>query len=512
MEKGKQTYKLPEGWIWSNIQELFIIIGGGTPSKKHNQFWGGTINWASVKDIKSQYLIETIDKITEEGIKNSNTNIANIDDIIFVTRISPGQISIAKNKIAINQDLKIFKRFGGISSLFVYYLLKSRKHQFQSNASGTTVKGLRLSNLNNIHLPIPPLKEQQRIVVKLEELYSKIDHAEIGLKKAKHQLEVYRHSLLKSVFTENFSKELRIEEVSEFIGSGSTPRGGRNVYQENGIPFIRSQNVHSNCLVQNDLVFISKEVNEKMKRTQTQPKDVLLNITGASIGRCAFIPENFEKGNVNQHVCIIRVLPEYINYKYLTYFLNSPVIQSLINRINSGATREALNLTQIKNINLPICSIEEQVQIVYHLDSRFTLINNLEESIEKELLNLEKSKYSILSEAFKGNLVPQDINNDSALVLLNQIKIEKEIYLKKVKTQKMNTLSNNKNINKKTALLELIREKYTHKEFSFEEIRKLSDKPYEDLKAELYLLLDKNKELEIVFNKSNKKIFYKIKS
>jgi type I restriction enzyme S subunit len=249
-----------------------------------------------------------------------------------------------------------------------------------------------------------------------------------------------------------------------------------------------------------------------MKRTQTQPKDVLLNITGASIGRCAYIPENFKEGNVNQHVCIIRTIPKYINYKYLTYLLNSPEIQSLIKRINSGATREALNLTQIRNIDIPICNIQEQEQIVFHLDSKFTLIKNLEDSINKELLNLEKLKHSILNEAFNGKLVPQNENEESAFNLLNQIKTEKALYLKKNKSEKMKTSSENKNSIKKKTLLELLKEEYSDTEFSFEDIRNLSNMSYEDLKTELYLLLDKNKELEIVFNKSVKKILYKIKS
>lgn len=67
MEKGKQTYKLPKGWIWTNVSELFAIIGGGTPTKNNSRYWGGDINWASVKDVKSQFISSTIDKITKEG-------------------------------------------------------------------------------------------------------------------------------------------------------------------------------------------------------------------------------------------------------------------------------------------------------------------------------------------------------------------------------------------------------------------------------------------------------------
>jgi len=551
MEKGKSIYKLPEGWEWSTINEIIDAQEGF--------FKDG--DWVESKDQDTNGQIRLIQlaDIGDGEFRNRSNRFMNEEraDVLGCTYLKKGDILLARmpdplgracifpyieeNKYVTVVDVAILRTGkNGVNSKFLMYLINSPivRKEIDSLKSGSTRIRISRNNLSKIQFPIPPLKEQLRIITKLDELYSEIEHAEKALKKAKHQLEIYSQSLLKNAFNGKLTEKWRIDDSSnmlkgsqnkngvlpigwkcieiekfaEFVGSGSTPKGGRNVYQENGIPFIRSQNIHPNYLVQDDLVFISKDVNEKMKRTQIKPKDVLLNITGASIGRCAFIPENFEKGNVNQHVCIIRVLPKYINYRYLTYFLNSPESQLNIQKINSGATREALNLSQIKNISVPICSIEEQQQIVFHLDSRSTICKNLEESISKELFNLEKVKCTILNDAYRGKLVHQDLSEDSASTFLVQIKKEKNLYFKKIKTQKMKTSSNYKSDKKKKELIELIIEKYANTEFSFEEIRRLSDKPYEDLKAELYLLLDKNKELEIVFNKSNKKIFYIIKS
>ncbi|RDC62371.1 restriction endonuclease subunit S [Adhaeribacter pallidiroseus] len=471
MEQKEQLNNLPKGWVWSNISELFIIIGGGTPSKKHAKYWGGDIKWASVKDIKSQFLTETIDKITNEGLNQSNTNLASIGDIILVTRIAPGQVSIAKEKITINQDLKILKLFGGIIPSFVYFLIKSNDQKFISRASGTTVKGLKVTDLNNIKLPLPPLKEQSRIIIKIEELFSEIDHATKNLQKAKYELDIYKQSILKSTFTGKLSEKWReentsemidfeefsdynlpnnwkletIENVSEFIGSGSTPKGGKNTYTELGIPFIRSQNVHVNKFIQNDLVYISEEINEKMKRTKTKPRDILLNITGASIGRCAYIPEDFILGNINQHVCIIRVNSDITDYKYLTFYLNSPDAQIKISQINSGATREALTLTQIKRFSFPLCNKEEQTKIVEMLETRFTLIENLETIINKSFKDIELFKHTTLKKAFEGKLVNQDPLEESANTLIQKIKIEKSEYLK-TKNEAKNQSPQRKNL------------------------------------------------------------------
>ena len=99
---------------------------------------------------------------------------------------------------------------------------------------------------------------------------------------------------------------LRVKDFASKVGSGVTPRGGADVYLSEGIPFFRSQNITNEGLLLDDIVYISEEINESMSSTKLFPGDVLLNITGASIGRCYYLPENFSDGNVNQHVCIIR--------------------------------------------------------------------------------------------------------------------------------------------------------------------------------------------------------------
>ena len=100
--------------------------------------------------------------------------------------------------------------------------------------------------------------------------------------------------------------EERLGNLSSKIGSGKTPRGGDKVYQIDGIPFIRSQNIIHNQLVL-DNTHISKKTHEEMKGSQVQPNDILLNITGGSIGRSCVVPDGFDEGNVNQHVSIIRL-------------------------------------------------------------------------------------------------------------------------------------------------------------------------------------------------------------
>lgn len=232
-------------------------------------------------------------------------------------------------------------------------------------------------------------------------------------------------------------KWIKIGDFEEFIGSGSTPKGGRHIYLDKGIPFVRSMNVYPNKLLLDGLAFIDEITHAKMERSQLKEKDVLLNITGASIGRCANVPHGFGEANVNQHVCIIRPFTNIIQNEYLCHYLNSPNAQQIIQVLNSGATREAITLEQIRNFPFPLTSSEEQKTIVSELESKFSIIDNLDQTIE---IGIQKSitlRQSILKKAFQGKLVEQDLNDEHASVLLGRIKKEKEAFLKAQKERKL---------------------------------------------------------------------------
>ncbi len=113
---------------------------------------------------------------------------------------------------------------------------------------------------------------------------------------------------------------VKLGDYTSKIGSGITPKGGSKAYVEQGIPLLRSQNILHGKLKLDDVAFISNVQHNKMKNSQLQERDVLLNITGASIGRCAVLPNNFNVGNVNQHVCIIRTSHKNYSQNSVVFF------------------------------------------------------------------------------------------------------------------------------------------------------------------------------------------------
>jgi type I restriction enzyme S subunit len=181
------------------------------------------------------------------------------------------------------------------------------------------------------------------------------------------------------------------------IGSGITPRGGAKVYVPNGIPFIRSQNVHENRLVLDDVAFISVAQHELMDSSKVQSQDVLLNITGASIGRSCVIPDSITEANVNQHVCIIRC-DSNLNPQFLCQYINSNFGQRQIYSFQAGGNREGLNYDQIGKFLIPLPPIEQQIKIVEVLSAWDTASRQTEKLITAKV----KRKRGLMQQLLTG--------------------------------------------------------------------------------------------------------------
>ena len=229
--------------------------------------------------------------------------------------------------------------------------------------NGATRLKLTQSAMRNMLVPLPELREQEKIVKKLQ-------YIEEILKKKKEQIK-YLDNLVKFQFLKMFGdpilneknwKKVSCKEIISKIGSGSTPLGGNKNYKSKGISFIRSLNVHNNKFINDGLVFIDEKQSEKLKNVNVEKDDILFNITGASVARSCIVPLNILPARVNQHVSIIRCNKEIIKPIFLCSQLTNIQYQSFLLKIakNNGATREALTKEQLENLNIILPPIELQ--------------------------------------------------------------------------------------------------------------------------------------------------------
>jgi type I restriction enzyme S subunit len=240
-----------------------------------------------------------------------------------------------------------------------------------------------------------------------------------------------------------------LKSLATKIGSGATPEGGRESYLSKGIPLIRSMNIHFGGFDSTGLVFLSEEQANRLSNVIVQTYDVLLNITGASIGRVTTAPTEMAGARVNQHVTIIRPTKA-VDSQFLAMFLASPAVQRMIDEIQVGATRQALTKGMIEEFEIPLPPLAEQKRIVAKVDELMVLCDRLEaQHRERETqqaalaraavarfanaptpANIEllfHKSYSvspadlrktILTLAVQGRLVPQDANEEPAHMAL----------------------------------------------------------------------------------------------
>jgi type I restriction enzyme S subunit len=191
---------------------------------------------------------------------------------------------------------------------------------------------------------------------------------------------------------------VRLGDYTTKIGSGQTPSGGYRAYSTSGIPLIRSQNVLMGSFTTDGLAYISTQIDKEMSGTRVVKDDVLLNITGASIGRVCVVPEDICPANVNQHVCIIRCGDE-LYPDYVAAVLSSPSFQSMIWQDQAGATRQALTKDMIENFQIPWKPFEEQRQIAARLKAQLAEVETARQAAQVQLRELSRLADAIVMDS-----------------------------------------------------------------------------------------------------------------
>ena len=183
-------------------------------------------------------------------------------------------------------------------------------------------------------------------------------------------------------------QSVRLGDHASKIGSGFTPLGGHASYQRSGIPLIRSQNVHMMQFESNGLAYISAHQDSLMATSRVHARDVLLNITGASIGRVCVAPAEVCPANVNQHVCVIRCVSS-LDADFLAFFLATPEFQNHINGAQAGATRQALTKSLIEEFRVPLVDVTEQRRIASRLREELAAVAQARAALEAQLAAAE---------------------------------------------------------------------------------------------------------------------------
>ena len=276
-----------EGWKTVRLGDVCHIIGGGTPSKRNPAFYEGDIPWATVRDMKNQFLEKTEFSITQDAVKKSSTNIIPAGNVVIATRVGLGKVCLLAQDMAINQDLRgvVPKEIWALSSKYLFYWFTHISPCILSAGTGATVQGVKLDFVKSLSLPLPPLPEQQCIVAILEDAFTALAKAKENTERscvlAREVFESERDEILFSYKDKGMC--LPLEEACFAFEYGTSAKS-----QATGVtPVLRMGNVRDGEIDWSDLVYSSSF--EEMKKYRLKRNDVLFNRTNSAehVGKTA---------------------------------------------------------------------------------------------------------------------------------------------------------------------------------------------------------------------------------
>ena len=464
-------------------------MGQSPPSEAYNQSREGLPFFQGKAEFGDLY--PTINKYCSRPKK-----IAGRDTILLSIRAPVGPTNLAPVECCIGRGLAAIHPYKEIDPRFVLYILRSIEHSIASKGTGSTFTAIGKDFLEHLEFNLPPLGEQNRIVTKIEELFSKLDKGIEGLKTAQAQLKVYRQAVLKHAFEgkmtaqwreankdkletpEQLLARIRQERVARYeqqikkwgvavkiweesgglVGkSPPKPQKPKNLPNaevrspDNSLwPHLRLHELAAESVLGK---MLDKEKNtgtprhylgninlrwgkfdlDNLKTMKVEDNEIdryclakgdLVICEGGEPGRCAVWEGQEPAMLIQKALHRVRFTQSYSPY-FAFYFMVYAAQAGLLSPNLTGSTIKHLTGKGLGNVLFPLCALEEQEQIVRHLDSTFALCDRLDGQISNELLKADALRQSILKKAFSGQLVPQDPHDEPASILLERIQAEK---------------------------------------------------------------------------------------
>ena len=270
----------------------------------------------------------------------------------------------------------------------------------------STHKRYWIQQYSKLTVRIPPIEEQERIVSKIEELFSKLDASVAELKTAKEKLKVYRQAVLKEAFDSVRSDCMTttIKSVCATIKVGIVIKPTQYYVKTDGVFAFRNANVRRNYIEDNDWAMISQEGHQKNLKSQVHTDDVLIARSGVNLGMAAAVPEKYDGYNA---IDIVIAVPKknFVLPKYLAQYTNSPYGVEIVKKNQHGAAQGHLNVKEYGNLPIFLPNISVQNELLQKIESRLSVCDSIEQTIDTSLQQAEALRQSILKQAFEGRLI-----------------------------------------------------------------------------------------------------------
>ena len=332
------------------------------------------------------------------------TKIAEKDDILLSVRAPVGPTNLSPGKVCIGRGLAAIRPDKKVGLRYLLYFFRYYETQLQRSGTGTTFKAITQNVIKNIEVPVPSIDEQERIVSKIEELFSKLDASVAELQTAKEKLKVYRQAVLKAVFKDVTQKGLvEISEIVEDIRIG--PFGTmlhKTDYIYGGIPVINPQHIKNLSVTPSEKVTVSQEKSTELASYQLKENDVIMGRRG-EMGRVAAISKAEAGWICGTGSIFFRLKPEYDAVFYSQILSSLDTVHYLEDHA-TGTTMKNLNEDIVKHIPVPKITKQMQKEMVSKSEEKTSMCDSIEQTIDTSLQQAEALRQSILKQAFEGRL------------------------------------------------------------------------------------------------------------
>ena len=389
-------------WNWwrdmevKKLKECCTIIAGQSPeSKYYNSNGDGLPFFQGKADFGELYPSIRV-------YCSQPTKIAEKDDILLSVRAPVGPTNLAPCKVCIGRGLTAIRPSEVLLTRYVLLFFRYFEAQLASKGTGTTFKAITQDVVKNLEIPIPPLPEQERIVARIEELFSQLDAGVETLKKTKAQLAVYRQAVLKEAFSD-CDDSVTMGSVATMIDPQPSHRTPPEF--ENGIPYIGIGDIDytGKTIRFKDARKVNPAVYEEhLQRYTLREGDFVMGKIG-TIGKPFRLPlpQNY---TLSANVILIQPDAEKINPEYLFWQFSSPLITEQLMAGKNETSQPAFGIQKARLLRIKMCSPKDQDRIVYSIREKISVCENIEQTVTLSLQQAEAMRQSILKDAFEGRL------------------------------------------------------------------------------------------------------------
>jgi type I restriction enzyme S subunit len=432
---------LPKRWTSCEIGELAQVVGGATPPSKDptNFDRDGGVPWITPADLsayKGIYIRQGARNLSEKGFAACSAAMLPAGTVLFSSRAPVGYVAISANPVCTNQGFKSFVLPEGLDGRFVYYYLRHIRPIAEERATGTTFKELSGAAASRLPLKIAPTNEQKRIVDKLDAVLARVDACRERLGRVPGIIKRFRQAVLTAATSGNLTEKW--QESSRAHALWSKPSLGSLIAEgpKNGLYKPSTSYGYGTCILRIDNFYEGAVTSwRKLKRLdlcETERTDfglavgdIVVNRVNSLpyLGKAALIRELPEPCVFESNMMRIRLQTELIRPEYCILVLSSPDgLAELRANAKHAVNQASINQTDVRSLSIALPSMEEQAEIVRCVETLFAYADRLEARYAAARAQVERLTPALLAKAFRGELVPQDPDDEPASVLLERIR------------------------------------------------------------------------------------------